>query len=118
MGLKARKPTWKQRAVKALTESIAHWKRMSDGKARPGEGPWAENCACCKTFMRDRRCGNCPVALRTGQGGCGGTPYFAASDAVLDGANDRRAQCQAEVDFLIETRDLVRKGKVRAPEGL
>lgn len=48
----------KSETLQALTESIAHWKRMrefGDDRITKGESPFSEDCALCKRFV----CGRC-----------------------------------------------------------
>lgn len=100
--------------LKALKESIAHWKRMKENW-KIDERPNASYCALCARFDKYRDgilCEidgeGCPVMEKTGQPACFGTPYEAAKNAHprnkfevtrLVILNWRRA-AQAEIDFL------------------
>lgn len=120
MGLKARRSprlrVWKDRAVTALAESVAHWERLRDGTQAPGEGPFAESCACCAAFRgRYGACWACPVSARTGHSDCIGTPYHRARDEFADPVVT--TERQAEVDYLRETLAMVQDGRLAPPEG-
>lgn len=94
----------------ALKASIRHWEENvaaeTPGKVKLG----SRDCALCRAFQTWSRgqtsnCAGCPVAAKTGQHGCEGTPY---RDAVFahdkwDDAGDKnawRTAAQAELDFL------------------
>ncbi len=91
------------KALKALKSSIAHWRRMATGKARPGEVPLGSNCALCVMFYKETgSCDGCPVS-EAGHGGCCGTPYFDARDAWIHNSKQSpafKAAAQAELSFL------------------
>lgn len=99
--------SWKQRAIAALKDSIAHWERLASGKRvtgrKPGgglEGPHAWDCACCVEFegcawpeearfaYEDKHgwapeqdgCYGCPVMVASGHPSCDETPWFAARE--------------------------------------
>lgn len=96
----------------ALRGSVAKWERIVAGT---DINRAIENCPLCAAFNHPpSHCRGCPVMDKTGQFGCGGTPYeeFEAS-VSLDGGvglnlNDlgglHRARflklAQAELDFL------------------
>ncbi|MDB6104089.1 MAG: hypothetical protein JWO52_4088 [Gammaproteobacteria bacterium] len=97
----------------ALRGSIAKWRAIVDGT---GADQRSVNCPLCEKFL-DREdedgnpCQGCPVAKRTGDWGCGGTPYvdnWALLVAVADQDNAFAtteamvAAAQAELAFLIE----------------
>jgi len=60
----------------ALRKSIEKWEAIARGEREDGG---AEDCALCGLFEVDFEipslCSGCPVAERTGKGGCAGTPY-------------------------------------------
>lgn len=66
--------------LKALKGSIEHWERFATGTALPTETPTSEHCALCKLFFF-KDCNGCPIANRTGVGGCADTPYEQAYSA-------------------------------------
>lgn len=66
--------------LKALRESIAHWKRLATGKRREGEHIGTRDCALCNLFLA-KQCVGCPVAKSTGTFGCVETPYGKAAAA-------------------------------------
>ena len=102
---------WRATAVKALTESIAHWERLRDGTQTDGETCSSRHCACCQEWP-DLFCDGCPIAIRTDDYGCAGSPYLEASNAFYKQRPDAQTAIQAEVDFLTETRHLVKLRKV------
>lgn len=67
------KPT----TLKALKQSIAHWRRLATGKEKKGEHPDSSSCALCKLFIRIG-CKGCPVAEKARETGCNGTPFLDA----------------------------------------
>lgn len=95
----------------ALKGSIAKWEGIVAGACKDRG---AENCALCDAFNGDdANCEGCPVALKTGESNCIGTPWqqWAAEhfdpsgDIDIDGgwAADtpkRKKIAQAELDFL------------------
>lgn len=105
---------WRLRAVRALTESIAHWERLRDGTQGPNEYTDSGSCACCVQWP-ETECGGCPIRERTGEGFCLSTPYHDAANEHFDhGSNPGvpRPYAQAMIDFLTETRRLVKLRKV------
>jgi len=92
-------------ALKALKESISHWKRLANGKAADGESVGPENCALCVKFQltHDTHCHKCPIRQKTGQAMCVETPYGKAHVAMEDyGLESRqfRTAAKAELKFL------------------
>ena len=95
----------KARALKALKQSIAHWKEMRDDPAC--SKPITSNCALCKLFfLRENRCDGCPVAEKAEQPNCNGTPYLKAYQAWNQlGKTEAslakwRAEATKEIEFL------------------
>lgn len=93
--------------LRALRESIAHWKRLATDKRKRDERLDAEDCALCSLFNTisnpDGVCSGCPVYAKTGYKGCSKTPYGRAVDAALRYGLDSdafRAEAQAELTFL------------------
>ena|SRR3990172_4755174 len=76
-----KQPTWKARAIAALKDSIAHWKRIETGKLKRGESVDSEWCACCREFLGTvgAVCSQCPINLRTRRSCCT-TPYDDLTD--------------------------------------
>lgn len=71
--------------LKALKESIAHWRRLATGKRRKGETHYGDDCSLChKFYTGDGKCSNCPVAKKTGHGDCQGSPWWKAHQAYLE----------------------------------
>lgn len=71
--------------LKALRDSIEHWRRMEDGKQEPLEEPTSKSCALCEMFYHAEPplcpCNGCPVSEMTGELYCKATPYYLAWDA-------------------------------------
>ena len=110
---------WHKENIKALDESIAHWRRLRDFKQKDGEKPDYDWCACCK--LDDLRseaspdyfpsvCLSCPVYDFTDEEACNGTPIRDASDAwrrsmeAGDVKSADRELMHAEVSFLVKVR--------------
>ena len=70
----------KPKTLRALKGSIKKWKGVADGTG-VDRGP--DNCPLCKLFWGDD-CTGCPVAIKTGQKYCHGSPY----DRWLDVATE------------------------------
>lgn len=70
------------KTLTALEDSVAHWKRMAEGKANEGERPGGDQCALCQLFCQvgSKYCDGCPVNIET-ECSCDTTPYFKAEDA-------------------------------------
>lgn len=101
-------------ASEALEASIAHWQRNLAAEKPSDVRLGVRNCALCDVFYSNL-CKGCPVAAKTGQVWCSGSPYEGASgahdlweDADPDTEDDAklawRAAAQAELDFLISLR--------------
>jgi len=103
-----------------LEASIEHWTHNRDNPADATFGP--DKCALCLEHRRilpvdwaghrEIDCHTCPVAQRTGQNGCLGSPYQAACHTHNDWLDEPNphtlaawtAAAQAEIDFLISLR--------------
>jgi hypothetical protein len=70
-----------EKTLKALKESIEHWKRLAKGTE--GEDYGGPECALCKKFNHfvneniplEDSCKGCPVFQKTGEKYCRDTPY-------------------------------------------
>ena len=75
--------------MKALQHSIEHWERLvslaqaQDAPGLIGEGWCGDSCALCYQYSDLPACDGCPVAIRTGESDCAGSPWINAS-AVLN----------------------------------
>lgn len=72
-----------KKTLTALKQSIAHWERHANGKARKKEEIYAQDCALCKIFYKridDQKicCAGCPVRQKTGKPICQGSPWMDA----------------------------------------
>ena len=74
--------TLKPKILKALKQSIAHWKRLATGKSRRGESIYDSDCALCKLFMDDD-CRGCPVRQATRLSDCRRTPWIEVRDTLI-----------------------------------
>lgn len=93
--------------LKALRGSIKKWERIATGK---GIDKGGENCPLCQLFiLPNDSCAGCPIATRTKQSDCHGTPYMEWHDVNPwpEDAGGRkattkahRAAAQKELDFL------------------
>lgn len=91
----------------ALQASIKHWDDNAKAEAPGDASADADDCALCGLFFR-RGCLGCPVAEKTGNECCEGSPYWVAYEALRDWKKDGtvngdtfRAAAAAERDFLI-----------------
>ena len=91
---------------KALKDSIAHWYRISACETKNEllkEGFSSETCALCERFYA---CIECPVAIKAGEGGCYGTPYYMAEGSLMSWIdtgkwyNTDQDNIEAEIRFL------------------
>ena len=91
---------------KALKESIAHWYRISACETKEElcrEGFSNQTCALCE---RHYACIDCPVAIKAGESGCFGTPYYKAAFSLRkwletsEWYNTDQANIEAEIRFL------------------
>jgi hypothetical protein len=73
------------KTLKALRDSISHWKRIVGKKTLPDESIYSDSCPLCKLFSSAENpnakpfCGGCPVAKKAGMSGCKYTPWEAAA---------------------------------------
>lgn len=65
----------------ALRRAVAHWQDNSEAHTPREAHISGSDCALCDMF-RDNRCESCPVAVKTGQRYCGGSPYEDAATAM------------------------------------
>jgi hypothetical protein len=65
------------KTLKALKQSIAHWRRLATGKTKRGEKPSGHYCPLCKLFPGP--CEGCPVMAETKQSDCWGSPWGEAN---------------------------------------
>lgn len=90
--------------LKALHGSIAKWEAIVGGT---GGDTGPQNCPLCKLFwikgprggLMPNSCLGCPVMQRTGQQGCGGTPYDIYDDNAYD-AEELQDIAEEELAFL------------------
>lgn len=104
----------------ALRASIKHWEQNRDVREPIFAGIQAKDCPLCDVFLDRHRfkaesfvrdyCGACPIAKKTGQPGCEGTPWMATRQALSTWSCNPgnafyrhrwRVVAQREVDFLI-----------------
>lgn len=109
---------WREKAIAALQESIAHWERIADGDA--GDSPVSSECACCEEFLYSHApennytgCLRCPISIRTGLTACDGTPYVEAARYWQRYPPKFLAAARLEADYLRETLRMVETGEVR-----
>ena len=95
--------------TKLLKLSIAHWKRHATDTAAPKEGISANSCALCLAYFKNSRfvayCTGCPIAKKTGQSKCKGSPWLEAHAAYYihgSGSSSKEfmAEAQRMVDFM------------------
>lgn len=102
-----------ERDIKALTESIAHWRRMKAGGT--DDSPCVEACALCVLYF-DNGCKGCPIAQDSKMVTCFGTPY---TEANLAFARDEIASwkdlAQKEIDYLVDLRRKLQRRLPRKP---
>jgi hypothetical protein len=76
-----------KKAIKALKQSIAHWRRLATNKIKFEETVGSHECALCLAFnttekkAKKARCYGCPVFEYTHEQFCEGTPFEAAAKA-------------------------------------
>jgi hypothetical protein len=93
--------------LKALRQSIAHWKRLATGKRKDDEGIYIEDCALCNKFFKNVDCASdclgCPVRNETGFSHCTGTPWKRVRESLYrDGilSGKFRAEAREMLSFL------------------
>jgi len=70
--------------LEALKASIAKWERNAEAKTPDDYKTGQDDCPLCKLFIAVSdldMCVGCPVAEKTGEDGCSGTPYLRAWQA-------------------------------------
>jgi len=96
-----------QDTLRAIDDSIEHWKRLASGTANGGEEIFTEDCALCQKFIANE-CAGCPVSNYTGQSDCCGSPH---RDCYCDysqyGKTSKQFRSSAVVmlEFLTEVRN-------------
>ena len=97
-----------KRVLKAIDSSIAHWERMLEKGITERDLPTQKHCALCRMFVLEKECcDDCPVARKSGEDYCRGTPYYDADEALRDwhrGGRPRRAPVRKELNFLKSVR--------------
>jgi hypothetical protein len=101
--------------LKALDESIEHWKKNAAAKTKRESSVFANRCALCQRFRSDeygepceREDGEkCPVYIATGYTLCEESPYVEAAEIWFSTMSDEslpqpvwREAAQAEESFL------------------
>ena len=90
------------KTLKALKQSIAHWKRLATGKREDYEDIGIHDCALCQIFFEDG-CDGCPVMKKTGEQSCKRTPYTEAAEAEDEFSLDStefHAEAKRMLEFL------------------
>lgn len=119
-------------AERALRGSIRKWDSIAKGS---GVDRGSQNCALCQEYLyRATDCSGCPVAAKTGQQHCEGTPYeqwcrersgrvyhYAEDGDYMKtgyaiGDEDSRKIAEAEVKFLKSLLPRKRNTKTRNPK--
>ena len=99
----------KSKTLKALKESIEHWKRIVSDTRLPDESIYGDDCPLCALHFErnvsndDNQCKGCPVKERTGQPHCHGSPWFDVCILEKYGEEDSpqfRVAARAELKFL------------------
>lgn len=95
------------RTEEALRASIKHWEENVAADCIDAVSVMSDNCALCQMFCdRYGSCEGCPVADRTEEDSCQGSPWGAAYDALHKWKYGKgshkgfRKAAQAELDFL------------------
>lgn len=71
-----------KKTLAALKASIQHWRENEAAESSDDASVWGDYCALCGLFFEKIPCCNgCPVAKKTGQWQCNGSPWGAARDA-------------------------------------
>jgi hypothetical protein len=91
--------------IAAINESVKHWERLLDPVQFPNEHTGGGQCALCGLFFSVRNngrftsndCVGCPVAQKTGQKYCEGSPYRAAAEYIYCYPCDKHSSvCERE----------------------
>ena len=83
-------------SIKALKESIEHWKRLEEGEPNYNETPHGDNCPLCQLYDEESDdCFGCPIREKTKQDQCAGTPWRVAFKAWLYASTDWREKAKA-----------------------
>jgi hypothetical protein len=94
-------------ALKALKQSIEHWRRIAAGTRKPKESVGVQHCALCRKFnppempsgmTYNDRCGGCPVKERTGKHFCDGTPWVEIEDVIDSHSGEGATQMWLNTD--------------------
>jgi len=64
-----------------VLQAISHWEKNANISHIREADISPKSCPLCVKYM-ETRCGGCPVAEKTGEALCVGTPYYAAHDIV------------------------------------
>jgi hypothetical protein len=100
------------RTREALEASIKHWRENVEAESPEYVKVHGDACPLCTEFYAHSDCIGCPVADKTEDYFCFGTPYYRArsaherwtADKDVTSRNDWREAAQAELDFLISLR--------------
>ena len=92
-----------ERTLTALEGSIKKWEAIVAGT---GVDAGPKNCPLCQAFHEDflspdnkgNGCRGCPVYEKTGEYGCGGSPYDAYEDT--DDEEEKQYAAEQELEFL------------------
>lgn len=103
-----------KRTRSALEESIVHWEELAGlpfGQVHTIRANGSA-CALCQEFYeKNNVCDGCPVAERTGQGGCEGSPWHSAYSAKFSADEDGlkydrwKKLAKEELEFLLSLRE-------------
>lgn len=98
----------------SLEESIKHWKKNASAENIDEVHIGSEHCALCKEYTKEVgiglvSCGECPVAKKTRQSTCFGSPYYKAHHAwnVWRSAKDSQSAAEAREDFVAAAQEEV-----------
>lgn len=87
-----------------LERCITHWKENSGAKSRSNVTIGPLYCALCLKYnvvYLKVNCDGCPIAAKTGQVACGGTPYSSVTFAIYHDTFDAVIEaCKKELKFL------------------
>lgn len=98
------KPTAKQTAA-ALEASIKHWDELARKDKIEEEDIGFDKCALCDLFYNFHDCKGCPIALKTDDWGCRGTPYTKVTEAIrVKDFPTAKKHAKEMLEFLISLR--------------